>query len=230
VALQGLPVLFAIDRAGIVGPDGATHAGCFDLSFLRCVPNLIIAVPADGPECRAALDCAFDHEGPSAVRYPRASAAPLAGGDVGIATEAEPWALGQGRLVRRGRRVAFLSFGALLGAVLEAAEDLNATVADMRWVKPLDEILVSRLTAQHELLVSVEENSLCGGAGSAVGEVLARRGLSVGLLSLGLPDQFLEHGTREEILAQCGLDARGILKAVRERCARQERCAHLHWQ
>jgi len=233
VALQGLPVLFAIDRAGIVGPDGATHAGCFDLSFLRCVPNLVIAAPADGPECRAALDCAYAHDGPAAVRYPRASAAPLAATDPDASPKPpvpEPWRVGRGRLVRRGRRVAFLSFGALLGPVLEAAEALDATVADLRWVKPLDETLVARLAARHDLLVSVEDNSLCGGAGSALGEVLSRRGLRPGLLTLGLPDRFLEHGTRAEILAQCGLDARGIERAVRGRCAQTQRCARLDWR
>ena len=233
VALQGLPVLFAIDRAGIVGPDGATHAGCFDLSFLRCVPNLIIGAPADGPELRAALDCAHAHDGPSAIRYPRGSGAPVGALDPAAGADAppsEPWRVGRGRLVRRGRRVALLSFGALLGPVLEAAEALDATVADLRWIKPLDELLVARLAAQHDLLVTVEDNSLCGGAGSAVGEVLSRRGLRVGLLSLGLPDRFLEHGTRDEILAQCGLDARGIERAALERRAQHQRCARLEWR
>jgi len=233
VALQGLPVLFAVDRAGIVGPDGATHAGCLDLSFLRCVPNLVIAAPADGPECQAALDCAFAYEGPAAVRYPRGSAAPQPVSSPEAATAgapAEPWVVGRGRVLRRGRGVAFLSFGALLGPVLDAAQALDATVADLRWVKPLDEGLIARLAAQHELLVSVEDNSLCGGAGSAVGEMVNRRGLRVSLLSLGLPDRFLEHGSRGEILAQCGLDARGIERAVRERRAQQERCARLDWR
>ncbi|MGE5153821.1 MAG: 1-deoxy-D-xylulose-5-phosphate synthase [Bdellovibrio bacteriovorus] len=233
VALQGLPVLFAIDRAGIVGPDGATHAGCLDLSFLRCVPNLVIAAPADGPELRSALDCARAHEGPAAVRYPRGSALPVrAPGTQHLSdpSPSEPWSLGRGRVVRRGRRVALLSFGALLGSVLEAAEALDATVADLRWIKPLDEALVARLASRHELLVSVEDNALCGGAGSAVGELLLRKGLGVGLLSLGLPDRFLEHGTRAEILAQCGLDGPGIERAVLRRLAHGRRCASLAWR
>lgn len=233
VALQGLPVLFAIDRAGIVGPDGATHAGCLDLSFLRCVPNLAIAAPADGPELRAALDCARAHEGPAVVRYPRGSALPVGTQDPQAVAEpspTEPWHLGRGRLVRRGRRVALLSFGALLGPVLEAAEALDATVADLRWIKPLDEGLVARLAGRHELLVTVEDNALCGGAGSAVGELLARKGLGGGLLSLGLPDRFLEHGTRAEILAQCGLDGPGIERAVLRRLAQRQRCASLAWR
>jgi 1-deoxy-D-xylulose-5-phosphate synthase len=223
VALQRLPVLFAVDRAGVVGPDGATHAGSLDLSFLRCVPNICIAAPADGPECVAALDFAFAHPGPAAVRYPRASAERVEPVETDPGAEPplrEPWALGGGRVLRRGRGVALLSFGALLGEVLRAAGSLNATVADMRWVKPLDEILIARLAAGHDLLVSVEDNALCGGAGSAVSEALARRGISVGFLALGLPDRFLEHGERAEILARCGLDAAGIERAVAERYGR----------
>ena len=233
VALQRLAVLFAIDRAGIVGPDGATHAGGLDLSFLRCVPNLCIAAPADGPECTAALDCAYAVPGPSAVRYPRGSAAAVLVKDATpemAASAAKPWKLGQGRLLRRGRGVAILSFGALLPEVLEAAEALDATVADMRWVKPLDETLIARLAADHELLVTVEDNAIAGGAGSGVCETLARRGLHAGLLNLGLPDRFLEHGSRGEILAQCGLDAEGIERSVNERRRQRERCARLDWR
>ncbi len=233
VALQRLPVLFAIDRAGVVGPDGATHAGNLDLSFLRCVPNLIIAAPADGPECTAALDCAYAHPGPAAVRYPRGSAAPVgepAPDPLSEAPAREPWQIGRGRMLRRGRRVALLSFGALLGEVLEAAEALDATVVDMRWVKPLDETLLARLASAHELMVSVEDNAVCGGAGSAACEALARRGLPNGFLALGLPDRFLDHGSRGEILAECGLHADGIRRAVTERWRQRRRCARLEWR
>jgi 1-deoxy-D-xylulose-5-phosphate synthase len=212
VALQRLPVLLAIDRAGIVGEDGATHAGSLDLSFLRCVPNLCIAAPADGPECRGALDCAYAQSGPTAVRYPRGSASPI-----GQAASREPWRIGKGRLLRQGRAVALLSFGALLNQTLAAAQALDAALADMRWVKPIDEGLIAELAAGHELLVTIEDNALCGGAGSAVGETLARLGLTVPLLTLGLPDRFPEHGTRGEILAEWGLDAPGIVRAVRAR-------------
>jgi 1-deoxy-D-xylulose-5-phosphate synthase len=212
VALQRLPVLLAVDRAGIVGEDGATHAGSLDLSFLRCVPNLCIAAPADGPECRAALDCAYAQPGPAVVRYPRGSAAP-------VCPESGPaaWRLGKGRRLRSGSAVALLSFGALLDQALIAAETLDATVADMRWVKPLDESLIAELAAGFRLLVTIEDNAVCGGAGSAVGEILARLGLRVGLLTLGLPDRFPEHGGRREILAEWGLDAAGIVRAVRAR-------------
>ena len=233
VALQRLAVLFAIDRAGIVGPDGATHAGGLDLSFLRCVPNLCVAAPADGPECTAALDCAYAVPGPSAVRYPRGSSAPVLAADPTpemAAMAAQPWKLGQGRILRRGRGVAILSFGALLAEVLEAAESLDATVADMRWVKPLDETLIARLAGGHELLVTVEDNATAGGAGSGVCETVARRGLHSGLLNLGLPDRFLEHGSRGEILAQCGLDAAGIELAITERRRHRDRCARLEWR
>ncbi len=233
VALQQLPVLFAIDRAGVVGPDGATHAGNLDLSFLRCVPNLCIAAPADGPECESALDCSYAHPGPVAVRYPRASAAPIGEPPavaLGEVPAREPWEIGRGRILRRGRRVALLSFGALLGETLKAAEVLDATVADMRWVKPLDESLLVRLAAGHDLLVAIEDNAVCGGAGSGACEALARRGVLKSFLTLGLPDRFLEHGSRDEILAQCGLDADGIQRAVGERWQRHRRCARLEWR
>lgn len=209
VALQGLPVVFAIDRAGIVGPDGATHAGTFDLSFMRCVPNMRIAAPADGTELRGALDCACQLAAPVAVRYPRGSAA-----DIGKPCEREPWVSGKARRVRIGSSVALLSFGPLLERALEVGEALDATVVDMRWVKPLDEDMIDMLAESHVLIVTLEDNALAGGAGSAVGEYVIRKRLGVGLLNLGLPDRFLDHGSRGEVLAECGLDVAGIRDAI----------------
>ncbi len=213
VALQRLPVTFAIDRAGLVGPDGATHAGAFDLSYLRCVPHLVVMAPADENECRRMLTTAFRHEGPAAVRYPRGR-----GPGVPVAQDLRPLPpLGRGELRRRGSGVALLAFGSMVAPALEAAEALGATVANMRFVKPLDETLVLELAAGHRLLVTVEENAVAGGAGSAVAELLAREGVSVPLLQLGLPDRFVEHGERGELLAACGLDPAGIAEQVRRR-------------
>ncbi|MCL5668402.1 MAG: 1-deoxy-D-xylulose-5-phosphate synthase, partial [Gammaproteobacteria bacterium] len=210
VALQNLPVLFAIDRAGLVGPDGPTHAGAFDLTFLRCVPNLVIMTPSDENECRAMLCTGFMHDGPAAVRYPR-------GGGPGIAVKSVLAALpiGKAEVRRKGKKIALLAFGALLQPALAAAEELNATVINMRFVKPLDVNLVLQAAATHELLVTLEDNAVMGGAGSAVNECLAEAGLRVALMNLGLPDRFVEHGAREELLAECGLDTAGILNAVR---------------
>jgi 1-deoxy-D-xylulose-5-phosphate synthase len=212
VALQDLPVMLAIDRAGLVGADGPTHAGSFDLSFLRCVPNMLIAAPSDENECRRLLTTAFLHDGPSAVRYPR-------GGGTGAAIEPglEPLAIGKGVLRRRGRDVAFVAFGSLVAAVLAAAERIDASVADMRFVKPLDVDLLRTLAQDHRLLVTVEENVVAGGAGAAVAEALAGLGLEVSVLHLGLPDAFVEHGDAARLLADCGLDAAGIEAAVRQR-------------
>jgi 1-deoxy-D-xylulose-5-phosphate synthase len=209
VALQNLPVLFAIDRAGLVGPDGATHAGGFDLSFLRCVPNLVIMAPSDQNECRQMLYTGFQLNGPSAVRYPRGSG-PAAVVDEGMS--ALP--LGRAVLRRRGHRVALLAFGSMVGPSLEAAELLNATVVNMRFVKPLDEALVTEVVQGHGWLITVEENVVMGGAGSAVNELLTAQGMTVPILNLGLPDRFISHGTREELLAECGLDAKGIAAAI----------------
>ncbi|MCL4315773.1 MAG: 1-deoxy-D-xylulose-5-phosphate synthase [Gammaproteobacteria bacterium] len=210
VALQNLPVLFAIDRAGLVGPDGPTHAGAFDLSFLRCVPNLVIMTPSDENECRAMLCTGFMHDGPAAVRYPR-------GGGPGIAVKSVLAALpiGKAEAQRKGKKIALLAFGALLQPALAAAEELNATVINMRFVKPLDVNLVLQTAATHELLVTLEDNAVMGGAGSAVNECLAEAGVQIALINLGLPDRFVEHGAREELLAECGLDTAGILNAVR---------------
>ncbi|HKK14523.1 MAG TPA: 1-deoxy-D-xylulose-5-phosphate synthase [Gammaproteobacteria bacterium] len=212
IALQDLPVTFAIDRAGLVGPDGPTHAGAFDLSYLRCVPNLVVMAPADEAECRRMLSTAYSLDGPAAVRYPRGR-----GPGVAVPEDLDVLEVGRAETRREGRRVALLAFGSMVGPAQEAGEDLDATVVNMRFVKPLDEERIAALAADHELLVTVEENVVAGGAGSAVAECLSRQGLSVPLLHLGLPDRFVEHGSREELLAECGLDAAGIRQSVAAR-------------
>ncbi|MCZ8132002.1 MAG: 1-deoxy-D-xylulose-5-phosphate synthase [Steroidobacteraceae bacterium] len=212
VALQRLPVTFAIDRAGLVGPDGATHNGALDLSFLRCVPDLVVMAPSDGGELRDMLHTAAHHDGTVAVRYPRATTT------VGSrAPRRLP--IGQAEVRRHGTACALLAFGTTLAAALEVAEGIDATVVNMRFVKPLDERLVAELARSHELLVTLEENAVAGGAGAAVGECLAARGVAVPLLHLGLPDRFVEHGTRDEVLRETGLDAAGILAAIADRHA-----------
>jgi len=210
VALQNLPVLFAIDRAGIVGPDGPTHIGSFDLSFMRCIPNMLIMAPADENECRQMLTTGFQHDGPAAVRYPR-------GGGTGVAVNRvmqPPLTIGKALKVRDGHKVSLLNFGALLAPAIEAAEELDATVINMRFVKPLDEALLTELAATHTLFVTIEDNVIAGGAGSAVAEWLNRQRLQIPLIQLGLPDHFVEQGTRAELLAECGLDKSGIITAV----------------
>jgi len=214
VALQNLPVLFAIDRAGLVGPDGPTHAGSFDLSYLRAIPNMVIMAPADEDECRCLLETGYHYDGPAAVRYPRGR-----GPGVTVRTELEALPLGKAELRRRGQGVAMLAFGSMVAPAMEAAETIDATVANMRFIKPIDAELVLELAHSHELLVTVEENAAAGGAGSAVAELLAERGVTIPLLHLGLPDRFVEHGDRGELLSQCGLDARGIAQAVSQRRA-----------
>ena len=214
VAIQNLPVLFAIDRAGLVGADGPTHAGSFDLTYLRCLPNLVVMAPSDENECRQMLYTGFVHDGPAAVRYPR-------GSGPGVATVAEMTALplGRGEIRRQSQsgKVAILAFGSMVTPALAAAEALDATVANMRFVKPIDEALIAELAAGHEFLVTVEENTTMGGAGSAVAEVLSARGLQVPLLLLGLPDRFIDHGDPALLLKQCGLDAEGIAQSIRTR-------------
>ncbi len=210
VVLQNLPVMLAIDRAGLVGADGPTHAGSFDLSYLRCLPNLLIAAPSDEDECRRLLTTAFLHDGPSAVRYPRGS-----GTGVAIAPGLETVEIGKGVLRRRGKRVALVAFGSLVAPALAAANALDASVADMRFVKPLDVDLLRELATSHSLLVTLEENAVAGGAGAGVAEALAALGVQVAVLHLGLPDQFIEHGDPQKMLADCGLDAAGIERAVR---------------
>ncbi len=210
IALQKLPVLLAIDRAGLVGADGPTHAGAFDLSYLRCVPNLLIAAPSDEDECRRLLSTAFLHDGPSAVRYPRGTG-PGAVIDPGL----EPLPVGRGVPRREGRDIAILAFGSMLAPALAAADKLDASVADMRFVKPLDRDLLRRLAETHSHLVTVEENVVMGGAGAAVAEALAEMGVVRPILHLGLPDRFVEHGDPAELLRRCGLDAAGMEAAIR---------------
>ena len=200
VALQNLDVTFAVDRAGQVGADGATHAGSFDLSYARCIPNMAIMAPADEAECRQLLQTAYGHEGPALVRYPRGAGV---GAEVGDGFDTLPW--GKGEVVRRGTGVALLVFGTLLDQAKQVAERLDATVVNMRFVKPLDQDLVMELAAGHGLLVTLEENVVQGGAGSAVNEALHAAGVTVGVLNLGLPDQFIEQGTQAEQLEIAGL-------------------------
>ena len=221
VAIQNLPVVFALDRAGLVGADGATHAGAYDIAFLRCIPNLSLLTPADENECRQALTTAFAQEGPSVVRYPRGSGA---GVPLEKALTALPFGKGEQRRsitrsnVHRGApRIAILAFGTLLYAALAAAEVLDAAVANMRFVKPLDVDLLIELAGTHDALVTVEDSCLMGGAGSAVLEALAAAGVTIPVLTLGLPDEFIEHGDPVKLMAMCGLDAAGIEKSILKR-------------
>ena len=212
VALQNLPVVFALDRAGIVGADGPTHAGAYDIPFVRCIPNMSMACPADEAECYQLLSTAYQQNHPVVVRYPRGSGA-------GTALPTGPNALqglpfGKGELRRQGQEVAILAFGTLLYPALQAGEALNATVANMRWAKPLDEALVLELARTHTMLVTVEEGAVAGGAGSAVQELLQAHGLHPRVVQLGLPDRFIEHGDPAKLLQSCGLDAQGIQASI----------------
>ncbi len=216
VCLQDLDVTFAVDRAGLVGADGATHAGSFDLSYGRPLPNLVIMAPSDENECRRMLKTAYEHPGPAMVRYPRGS-----GPGVAVDPSAPALPLGRGELVREGGGAALLAFGSLVAPALAAADELGATVANMRFVKPLDETLVLDLARRHQLLVTLEENSVAGGAGSGVAELLSANGLVVRCIHLGLPDRYIDHASHGAQLAACGLDAAGIVAAVR--AALQER-------
>jgi len=212
VALQNLDVTFALDRAGIVGADGATHAGNYDLAYLRCIPNMVVMAPSDENECRTMLSTAYHYPGPAAVRYPR-------GAGVGAALDSALTTveIGKGLVKRQGKGVAILAFGSMVAPSMTAAEEFNATVADMRFVKPLDVELLKRLAAEHDCLVTVEEGCTMGGAGSAVAEALALEGIVKPLLILGLPDRFIDHGDPALLLASVGLDAHGIGKSIRER-------------
>lgn len=212
VAVQNLDVLFAIDRAGLVGEDGPTHAGSFDLSYLRCIPGMLIMTPSDENELRRMLTTGYLFEGPAAVRYPRGT-----GPNAQIEQGLEPLEIGKGVVRRQGSRIALLVFGVQLHAALDAAARLDATVVDMRFVKPLDEALVRQMADTHELLVTIEENSIMGGAGSAVSEFLASEGRTESILQIGLPDRYVEHAKPEEMLSECGLDAAGIERAIRTR-------------
>ncbi len=218
VALQNLPVVFALDRGGLVGADGPTHHGAFDLSYLRCIPNLTVMAPSDENECRQMLFTAFTLYTPTAVRYPRG-----AGTGAEVAREMTALAIGRGVVRREGKGVAILAFGSMVKPALEAANELNATVADMRFVKPIDRDLILKLATSHDLIVTVEENVVAGGAGSAVIEALAADAVSVPVLSLGLPDRFVEHGDPQQLLADCGLDGQGIARAIRERMSKSGR-------
>ena len=216
VAIQNLPVLFAIDRAGIVGADGPTHQGAFDLSFMRCIPNMIIMTPSDENECRQMLYIGYQCGKPAAVRYPRGNA-------IGVElTPLEMLPIGKSRLIREGQKIAILNFGTLLPSALEAAEKLNATVVDMRFVKPIDIEMINVLAQTHDYLVTLEENAIQGGAGSAVAEVLNSSGKSTALLQLGLPDYFIPQATQQEALKDLGLDSKGIEEKILNFIAKQD--------
>ncbi len=212
VALQDLPVVFALDRAGLVGADGATHAGAYDIPFLRCVPNMILMAPADEAECRDLLTTAYRQNHPSAVRYPRG-----AGVGAVVSQELKELPLGRGEIRRQGKKVAILAFGTLLYPALDVAERIDATVANMRFIKPIDADLVCSLARTHDLLVTLEEGAIGGGAGSACLEVLAEQGIEVPCLQLGLPDRFVDHGDHALLMKECGLDVDGIQKAIQKK-------------
>jgi 1-deoxy-D-xylulose-5-phosphate synthase len=216
IALQNLDVTFAIDRAGLVGADGATHAGVFDLSFLRCIPNMVVMAPADEKECRQMLTTAYQYEGPAAVRYPRGTG-PGTLPDSSLAT----LPIGKADICRHGSQVAILAFGSRVAAALAAAEELDASVVNMRFVKPLDIDTITAMATSHRLLVTVEENTLQGGAGSAVNEVLLAQGADNRILNLAIPDHFISHGDHQQQLAECGLDSAGIIAAI-TRTAKQD--------
>ncbi|MGB2260024.1 MAG: 1-deoxy-D-xylulose-5-phosphate synthase [Porticoccaceae bacterium] len=212
VALQDLDVLFAMDRAGLVGEDGATHAGAYDISYLRCIPNMLVMAPSDENETRQLLYTGFIHKGPAAVRYPRGTGP---GAQIEQAMTAVP--IGKGIMRRTGAQVAILNFGTTLASAMEAADQLNASVADMRFVKPIDEALIRQLANDHQLLVTVEENSVAGGAGAAVSEFMAAQGIVMPVLHIGLPDKFIDHGKHHEQLGAVGLDCAGILHSIEQR-------------
>ena len=212
IALQGLNVLFAIDRAGLVGEDGPTHAGSFDLSYLRCIPNMIVMTPSDENETRKLLSTAYYHDGPSAVRYPRGK-----GPGASIDRSLDTLAIGKAITRRKGRTVAILAFGSMVTPALAAAQTLDATVVDMRFVKPLDEQLVGDMAASHQLIVTAEENVIMGGAGSAVNEFLLQANYQIPVLNLGLPDAFLEQGKVPEMLATVNLDSESFVSAIRNK-------------
>ncbi len=217
VANQNLPVLFALDRAGLVGADGPTHNGSYDLSFMRCLPNMVVMTPADENECRQMLYTGFCLDGPAAVRYPRGT-----GPGVALCDEMRALPIGKAELRREGNRVAILAFGVMLDIALQTAEDIDATVVNMRFVKPLDETLICELSRTHDLLVTIEENVVAGGAGSAVNEYLAATGMTTPVMNYGLPDRLIQHGSREDMLRDAGLTAEDFLVCLRERIAALE--------
>jgi 1-deoxy-D-xylulose-5-phosphate synthase len=214
VAIQNLPVVFALDRAGLVGADGATHAGAYDIPFLRCIPNMSVACPADEAECRQLLSTAFAQEHPVAVRYPRGS-----GAGVAVPASLEGLPFGKGEIRQQGSTIALLAFGTLLYPALEAAKAMGATVVNMRWAKPLDVELLLQVAQSHQALVTLEEGAVMGGAGSAVLEALQAAGVQISVLQLGLSDTFIEHGDPAKLMALQGLDAAGIQASVMHRFA-----------
>lgn len=222
VALQNLPVLFAIDRAGVVGPDGATHAGSFDISYLRCIPNMTIMAPSDENECRQMLTTGFNLNSPAAVRYPRGT-----GPNNEVNSELESLPVGKGKVCRKGKNVAILAFGSVLAESLKAAEKLDATAVNMRFIKPLDEDLLLQLASEHDILVTVEDNVVMGGAGSAVNEYLLKQQCQNRILNLGLPDIFMEHASREQLLDDAGLSTSGILRAIEDFLDTEELAKHV---
>jgi 1-deoxy-D-xylulose-5-phosphate synthase len=214
VALQNLDVLFALDRAGLVGPDGPTHAGSFDYSFLGCIPNMLIMAPADENECRQMLYTGFMYNGPASVRYPRGK-----GPGVAIEKDMTALAIGKAEVQHQGSKIAILAWGSMVTPALVAGKQLGATVANMRFIKPIDEALVLELAKSHDIIITVEENALSGGAGAMVAQLLQRQRILMPVLNIGLPDAFIEQGTREQLLTFCGLDSQGILKQIEAFCA-----------
>ena len=214
VAIQNLDVLFAIDRAGLVGPDGPTHAGSFDYSYMGCIPNMLLMAPADENECRQMLTTGYLHEGPAAVRYPRGKGP---GAVVDKALDALP--VGKGEIRHQGSRIAILAWGSMVTPALVVGKQLGATVVNMRFIKPLDEELLLKLAKTVEVFVTIEENVISGGAGSAVNNFLQKQHILMPVLNIGLPDSFIEQGTREELLAICGLDVQGITNQIETFCA-----------
>lgn len=209
ISLQNLDVTLAVDRAGQVGEDGATHAGSFDLGYVRSLPNMVIMAPADENECRQMLQTAYEYTGPAVVRYPRG-----VGPGVEVTDDRTPLPIGQGVKVREGKSIALLAFGSMLAPALQAADSLDATVVNMRFVKPLDEDLIIEMSKKHDILVTLEENMIQGGAGSAVNECLAEHNIRVAVLNLGLPDRYIEHASSAQQLQMCGLDADGIVGSI----------------
>jgi 1-deoxy-D-xylulose-5-phosphate synthase len=212
VALQNLPVLFAIDRAGLVGSDGPTHAGSFDLSFLRCIPNMLVMAPSDENECRQMLYTGYRHPGPAAVRYPRGT-----GPGTAVEPDMTTLTIGKAEVIKRGKGVVILAFGSSLQPSAEVSSRIGASLVNMRFVKPLDVDVIKEMAENHELVVTVEENAVIGGAGSGVNEVLAAEGIVVNILNIGIPDRFIEHGSRPDCLAMADLDENGIFEQVNNR-------------
>ena len=221
VALQNLPVLFAIDRAGLVGPDGPTHAGTFDLSFMRCIPNMVIMAPADENECRRMLTTGFQHNGPSAVRYPRGK-----GPGARVSSDLQALTIGKAETIIKGKDVAIVAVGSMVQPATAVGQKLGATVVNLRFIKPLDEQLLLQLTASHRYLVTVEENAIEGGAGSAINEYLASANIAIPVLNLGIPDRFIEQGIGQECLTACGLDSSGIILAVNNFLSARHTCGN----